>query len=85
MAKSNHKQNTFENKESKSLFNTGLKYLAISLPLLFISPILITIGFKALKKSDTYIILILGCFLAFFTIFIVIHAFRKILKALFNK
>lgn len=85
MVKSKHNQNTFENKESKSLFHTGLKYLAISLPLLFISPILITIGFKALKKSDTYIVLILGCLLAFSTIFLMIQAFRKILKSLFNR
>ncbi|MCK4562256.1 MAG: hypothetical protein KAT78_05065 [Flavobacteriaceae bacterium] len=81
----NHKQSTFDNEDSKTLFKVGMKYLAISLPLLFISPILITIGFKALKKSDNYIVLILGCFLAFSTIFLVIQAFRKILKSLFSR
>ncbi|NOQ91698.1 MAG: hypothetical protein GQ552_03160 [Flavobacteriaceae bacterium] len=81
----NHKQSTFDNEDSKALFKVGMKYLAISLPLLFISPILITIGFKALKKSDNYIVLILGCFLAFFTIFLVVQAFRKILKSLFSR
>ena len=50
MGKGQKKQN-LENKEPKSLLNTGLKYLAISLPLLFISPIVITIGFKAIKKK----------------------------------
>lgn len=81
----NHKQSTFDNEDSKILFKNGVKYLAISLPLLFISPILITIGFKVLKKNDSYIVLVLGCLLAFFTIFLVIQAFRKILKSLFNR
>lgn len=81
----NHKQSTFDNEDSKILFKNGVKYLTISLPLLFISPILITIGFKVLKKNDSYIVLVLGCLLAFFTIFLVIQAFRKILKSLFNR
>jgi len=71
--------------ESKSLLKTGFQYLAISLPLLFISPVLITIGFKAIKKSDNYFMIILGCILAFFTIVLVIQAFRKILKYLFRR
>ena len=83
--KENKNRSAFENKEAKSLFNKGIKYLAIALPLLFISPILITIGFKALNKSNTYLVLILGCFLAIFTIVLVVQAFRIILKSLFNK
>ncbi len=79
------KKQILENKEPKSLLNTGLKYLAISLPLLFISPIVITIGFKAIKKSDNYIPFILGCILAIFTILLVVQAFRKILKSLFSR
>ena len=74
-----------EKTESKTSISKGMKYLAIALPLLFISPILITIGFKALKKSDSYLLLILGCALAIFTIVLVTQAFRVILKALFAK
>ncbi|MCK5678529.1 MAG: hypothetical protein KAH72_08655 [Flavobacteriaceae bacterium] len=81
----NHKQSTFDNEDSKTLFKVGMKYLAISLPLLFISPILITVGFKALNKSNNFIVLILGCVLAIFTIVLVVQAFRIILKSLFNK
>jgi len=80
-----NKKNVFQNKESKSLFNKGIKYLAIALPLLFISPILITIGFKAINKSNNYIVLIIGCILAVITIVMVTQAFRLILKSLFNK
>ncbi|MEN8124350.1 MAG: DUF6095 family protein [Bacteroidota bacterium] len=74
-----------ENEDSRSLMKTGIKYLIISLPLLFISPILITIGFKAIKKNDNYIMIIIGCVLAFFTIILMVQAFRKILKSLFNR
>ena len=81
----NHKQSTFDNEDSKTLFKVGMKYLAISLPLLFISPILITVGFKALNKNNNFIVLILGCVLAIFTIVLVVQAFRIILKSLFNK
>ncbi|MDH3323072.1 MAG: DUF6095 family protein [Flavobacteriaceae bacterium] len=85
MGKSNNKQGTFDNEDSKILFKNGIKYLAISLPLLFISPIIITIGFKAINKSNNYVVLILGCILAILTILLVIQAFRKILKSLFNR
>ncbi len=85
MTNKNTEQKTFESKKSKSIFQKGIKYLAIALPLLFISPILITIGFKAVSKSDNYLILILGCILAILTIGLVTQAFRIILKALFAK
>ena len=75
----------FENLEAKKLFQKGLKYLAIALPLLFLSPVVVTIGFKAINKGNSYLTLILGCFLAFFTIILVIQSFRLILKSLFAK
>ncbi len=85
MVKQNEKQNILDSKGSKSIFQRGLKYLAIALPLLFISPIIITIGFKALNKSNNYLILILGGILMVITITLVIQAFRIIMKALFTK
>ena len=85
MAEHKKKENTFATEESKSIFHKGIKYLAIALPLLFISPIVIAIGFKALNKSNNFLVLILGCFLAIITIALVTQAFRIILKALFSK
>lgn len=85
MAEHKKKENTFATKESKATFQKGLKYLAIALPFLFISPIVIAIGFKALNKSNNFLVLILGCFLAIVTIALVTQAFRVILKALFTK
>lgn len=80
------KQNkVFANNDAKNLFQKGIKYLALALPLLFGAPVLVTIGFKALNKGDGYLMLILGCILFVFTIALVTQAFRLILKALFQK
>lgn len=79
------KEDVIRSSSSKSLLNKGMKYLAIALPLLFISPILITMGFKAITKDNNYLLLIFGCALAIFTIVLVTQAFRIILKALFAK
>ena len=83
--KSDQKKENSKAEEPGTLLKTGVKYLAISLPLLFISPIVITIGFKAIKKSDNYIMIVIGLILAFFTIILVVQAFRKILKSLFSR
>ena len=83
--KVSNEQTTLKDEASKSIFRKGIKYLAIALPLLFISPITITIGFKAINKSNNYFVLIIGCILAVLTIVMVTQAFRLILKSLFNK
>lgn len=80
-----HKEAVFENEESKKVFRNALKYLALALPLLFASPIVVTIGFKIINKGGSYLTLILGCIMTVVTIVLVIQAFRHILKSLFNK
>ncbi len=75
----------FENEETKKIFRNGMKYLAIALPLLFASPVVVTIGFKMISKGGSYLVLILGCLMTVVTITLVIQAFRLILKSLFNK
>mgnify|MGYP000212237137 CR=1 FL=1 len=47
-------------KSNKTTLFGALKYLAIAFPLLFLAPIVLTIGFKALKKDGTFIFLILA-------------------------
>jgi len=79
------KEVVFENTSSKNIFKQGIKYLGIALPLLFISPIMVTIGFKAINNGKGYFLLVLGCLLILVTIVLVIQAFRLILKSLFNK
>ena len=79
------KQEVMENSSAKKTLKNGFKFLAISLPFLFLSPVIVTIGFKALNNDKGYFLLILGCFLMLFTVVMVILAFRLILKSLFNK
>ena len=74
----------FKDKETKKLYQKGLKFLAASLPLLFASPIVVTIGFKSLNKGNGYFLLVLACLMTIFTIGLVTQAFRLILKALFS-
>ncbi|PCI36030.1 MAG: hypothetical protein COB60_00535 [Flavobacteriaceae bacterium] len=47
----------------KILLSKGIKYLAIALPLIIAGPVLITIGFKALKAGN-YSWLTIGCICA---------------------
>ena len=79
------KENVFRDPQSKRIFQRGLKYLAISLPFLFASPIVVTIGFKALQKDNSYWILIVGCLMVLTTLIIMSQAFRLLLKSLFSK
>jgi NADH:ubiquinone oxidoreductase subunit K len=63
----------------------GLKYELVTLPLLLISPILITIGFKAIKQQNNYIWLIVGILLAITAIILGFLGIKIILNAFFNK
>ena len=85
MSKTKRKEKIFKDDKAKSVFQKGMKYLALSLPLLFFSPIVVTIGFKALRKDQSYWLLILGCFLVLLTVVLVSQAFRLILKSLFAR
>lgn len=71
-------------KSDKSSVKNGAKYLAIALPLMFLAPVIITIGFKAVAKSNSYFILVIGCVLAIITIALVTQGIRMILKAMFS-
>lgn len=70
--------------KSKPIMSRGLKFLALSLPLLFLSPVLITMGFKLISEGGTFILLALGILLAIFTILLVTQGIRLILKSLFT-
>lgn len=69
---------------SKPTISKGFKYFLLALPLLFGAPILITIGFKALKDGK-YIFLIIGILLGIIAIFVTSKAVSTIMKALFYK
>ncbi len=72
-------------KNNKPTIFNGLKYLAIALPFLFFAPIVITIGFKALKKGHTFLWLLLGIILAIAAMTITAIGILKISNYLFEK
>ena len=63
----------------------GLKYELVALPLLLLGPILITIGFKAIKQQNNYLFLIAGIVLAIAAIVLGFLGIRIILNAFFSK
>ncbi|SNR51922.1 hypothetical protein SAMN06265371_104224 [Lutibacter agarilyticus] len=63
----------------------GLKYELGALPLLIIAPILITMGFKAIKQQNNYIWLIVGILLAISAIVLGFLGIKIILNAFFEK
>ncbi|NOR28319.1 MAG: hypothetical protein GQ540_07310 [Lutibacter sp.] len=62
----------------------GLKYELAAFPLLILGPILITIGFKAIKQQQNYLWLIAGALIAVSSIIIGFIGIRIILNAFFN-
>jgi len=62
----------------------GLKYVLTAFPLLILGPILITIGFKAIKQQNVYLWLIIGIIVAITAIILGFLGIRIILNAFFN-
>ncbi|WP_456378808.1 DUF6095 family protein [Lutibacter sp.] len=62
----------------------GLKYELAAFPLLILGPILITIGFKAIKQQDNYVWLILGIIAAITAVVLGFLGIKIILDAFFN-
>ncbi len=62
----------------------GVKYELAAFPLLLFSPIVITIGYKAIKLNNNYFIFIVGCILAIAAIIIGYLGLKIILDALFD-
>ncbi len=63
----------------------GLKYVMATLPLLVAAPILISIGFKAIKLQNNYLFLFVGIVLAIIAIVLGILGIKIILNALFSR
>ncbi|VAW22105.1 hypothetical protein MNBD_BACTEROID04-961 [hydrothermal vent metagenome] len=62
----------------------GLKYELIAFPLVILAPILITIGFKAIKQENNYLWLITGIVTAIIAMIIGFLGIRIILNAFFS-
>ncbi|MCF6347225.1 MAG: DUF6095 family protein [Flavobacteriaceae bacterium] len=71
--------------KNKPTLSNGVKYLAFALVLLFSAPIIVTIGFKALKKDNSYLLLILGIVLAIAAIMVTAAGVIKVTRYIFDK
>ncbi|MFK5890654.1 MAG: DUF6095 family protein [Flavobacteriaceae bacterium] len=71
--------------QSKNFLKQGLVKFLYALPLLFGGPIVTTIGFKAIKKDDNYLFLIIGVILSLAAIILLATAVKRILQHLFNQ
>ena len=71
-------------KHKPTLFN-ALKYLIIALPLLFGAPIVVTIGFKALKLDGSFFILLIGIMLVLVAMIVTAMGIIKIGRYFFDK
>ena len=71
--------------QNKNLLKQGLSFFLYALPLLFGGPVVITIGFKALKKDGDFLFLALGIFLALGAIVLLTMAVNKLVAHFFNQ
>lgn len=63
----------------------GIKYELAALPLILFAPILITIGYKAIKLNNNYLWLFVGVLMAIAAIILGYLGIKIILDALFDK
>lgn len=68
----------------KELIVTGIKYLAITLPLMFFGPFVLTIGFRATYDGE-YFIAGIGVFICIVAIILAFIGVKTILNGLFAK
>lgn len=68
----------------QDLLKKGMKYIFGAIPLIALAPIMINIGFSAIKKDDNYIFIVIGFIAAIAAIGLVMNGIRTVLKALFN-
>lgn len=68
----------------QNILKKGMKFIFGAIPLIALAPIMINIGFSAIKKDDNYIFIVIGFLIAFTAIGLVINGIRTVLKALFN-
>ena len=61
----------------------GVKYLAFTLPLLFLSPYILTLSFLNKDNFTFYIFLIIGIAIGILAIFLFFIALRAILDSIF--
>jgi len=68
---------------NKDILAKGVKYFAIALPLMFLGPFVLTIGFKALR-DDNYVWITLGIILSFSAAILAFIGVKTVLNGFFD-
>ena len=69
---------------NKSVLAKGVKYLAGSLPLIFLGPVVITSAFKNENHPLYVYVLVLGIIIALAAMFLIFKGISTVLKSLFD-
>ena len=67
-----------------NLLKKGIKYLAYSLPLLFLSPYVLTLSFINKETVFFYLFFVAGLIVGFFALYFLYKGIQKLLSSLFN-
>jgi len=67
-----------------NLLKKGIKYLAYSLPLLFLSPYVLTLSFINKETVFFYLFFVTGLIVGFFALYFLYKGIQTLLSSLFN-
>ena len=67
-----------------NLLKKGVKYLAFSLPLLFLSPYVLTLSFINKETVFFYLFFVAGLIVGFFALYFLYKGIQTLLSSLFN-
>lgn len=74
-----------EHKTNRKLLVKGVKYLMITLPLMFLGPLVINSAFKNQAHPFYYVVLGLGCLICITSMLLFFKGLQTIIKSLFSK
>tara|TARA_B100000497_G_C7301056_1_gene204482 strand:+ start:311 stop:538 length:228 start_codon:yes stop_codon:yes gene_type:complete len=67
-----------------NLLKKGVKYLAFSLPLLFLSPYVLTLSFINKETVFFYLFFVVGLIVGFFALYFLYKGIQTLLSSLFD-
>lgn len=71
-------------KTDKKVLMTGVKFMALSLPLMFLAPYLITLGFLNKDNSTFYVFFPIGFIIAIAAVYFAFKGIQTIMKSIFH-
>lgn len=69
---------------NKQIMMTGIKYMALSLPLMFVGPYVITLGFLNKDNATFYLFFPIGLIIAIAAVFFAFKGIQTIMKSMFD-